>query len=139
MALYDYRIALGSNVALGSLSNIESILAPYADGRILAPAVQPVNPFPVRTVLMNGRTRGDGRIDLVWSWNVMPILAFKYIQDTFFSSGTVVSAAVTIYTRRHDRNTYQRYNAYATLPTGTYDRNTMRGVAWVFTNLSTPT
>lgn len=115
MAFYDYRIAVGSSVALGSLVNIEDVLWPYTAPLRIAPRSQPVNLYPIRTIMGSGRERGDGAINHVWEFTALRQSAVQYLLHTFlFSSG--VSTAVTIYTRLHSTGTYARYNAYAVLP-----------------------
>jgi hypothetical protein len=115
MPFYDYRIAVGSSVALASLSNIEDVLYPYTAPLRIAPRSQPVNLYPVRTTLGSGRERGDGMIAHVWEFTALRQSAVQYLLHTLlFSSG--VSTAVTIYTRLHSTGTYARYNAYAILP-----------------------
>ena len=113
---YSYSIAVGSSVALGSLSNIEDLIHPYTRPRRITVRSQMVNAFPVRTVLGSGRERGDGTISHSWEFTAIPKAAVDYLMTYLFSSGTVVSTAVTIYTRRHELDDYARYNAYAILP-----------------------
>jgi hypothetical protein len=125
MPFYDYRIAVGSSVALGSLSNIEDVLYPYTAPLRIAPRSQPVNLYPVRTVLGSGRVRGDGAIDHAWEFSGLRQTAVQYLLHTLlFSSG--VSTAVTIYTRLHSTGTYARYNAYAVLPAPGQDLEYLR-------------
>ena len=116
MSFYDYRIAVGSNVALGSLSNIEDILWPHTKPLRIAPRSQPPNLYPVRTTLGSGRVRGDGLIQATWEFTGIKVSAVNYLLNTYLFSGGVVSTAVTIYTRLHSANTYARYNAWAVLP-----------------------
>lgn len=113
---YDYRIAVGSSVALGSLINVEDLLWPYTNPRRIVPRSQPVSAFPVRTVLGSGRERGDGTINHAWEFTALNKAAVDYLHTYLWSSGTVVSTAVTIYTRQHELDQYTRYNAYAVLP-----------------------
>ena len=127
MSFYDYRIAVGSNVALGSLSNIEDILWPHTKPLRIAPRTQPVNAFPVRTVLGSGRVRGDGTINHAWEFTAIPKAAVDYLYTYLWTAGTVVSTAVTIYTRRHELDDYARYNAYAILPVVGQDIEYLRG------------
>ena len=129
MPVYDYRWALGSNVALSSLTNVETDLLPYTHGITVAPTSQPVNPFPVRNVALSGVMRGEGTITHQWVFSVLPIAALDYILDTYLTVGgaLVVSRAMTIYTRRHDRLTYNRYNCNLTLPAGGVDYQFKRG------------
>ena len=121
MAFQDYRWALGSSVALASLVNFEDDVKPNnrkVAGGTLYPVIiqsQPVNAFPVRTLALSGKERGDGIITQVWSV-ALAELGWQYVLDTYLSSGTVVNAAMTIYTRRADLGDHARYNANLTLP-----------------------
>lgn len=145
MAISDYRWAAGNNVALANLKNIENELRPR-NYRTVGDAPknvgirsQPVDAFPVRTRLMNGQERGDGRIDHALDM-VLMTYAVRYVLDTYLSSGTVVSAPMTLYTRRHELDSYARYNANLTLPSVEngdleYLRQGVFRVRWRFTNL----
>ena len=121
MAFQDYRWAAGSSVALGSLLNVEDDIKPnnrkVAAGKLYPVIIesQPVNAFPVRTLALSGKERGDGIIPHLWDL-VLAELGWQYALDTYLSSGTVVNAAMTIYTRRHDLGDFARYNANLTLP-----------------------
>ena len=112
---YDYRIAVGSSVALGSLVNVEDLLFPYTKPLRLAPRSQPVNLYPIRTQLGSGRERGDGTIAHIWEFSAIKLAAINYLLHTYLFASSV-STAVTIYTRLHSANSYARYNAYAVLP-----------------------
>ncbi len=116
MPTYSYSIAVGHNVALASLTNIENIPQFQYHGAALPPSTQPVDLFPVRERVLSGKEIGGGTINHVWTWQVLPIAALEYIEDTFLSSGTVTWANVTIYTRKHNQQTYGRFNAYIILP-----------------------
>lgn len=139
---YQFAIASGWNVALASLTNVEALLYPYTKPRLIPPKTQPINLFPVRTVLFSGRPRGDGRVDHVWVFDVLPAAALQYLVATFYSNATVVSAQVTINTRRQELGltTYSRYNAYAELfvpgDSMRYDRKFFRDVQWRFYKLT---
>jgi hypothetical protein len=119
--IYSYAWAAGHGVALASLTNVETDIGNFnyrvAGAAFTRVAIQsqPVDAFPVRTVLDAGYERGDGRIDHAW---VMTLAKYgiKRILDEFLSSGTVVSASVTINTRRHELDDYKRWNAYLILP-----------------------
>jgi len=113
---YDYRIAAGHNVALAALVNVETLPGFAGAGVRIPPASQPVNPYPNRVVALSGREYGDGVITHVWEFSTLPIAALEYLITTYLSGGTLASAPVTIYTRRHDRGVYARYNAYLTYP-----------------------
>lgn len=141
MALYDYRWATGHGVALGSLVNVEDDLLPYTRGVRIAPKTQPVDPFPVRVKTLDGLVHGDGAINHAWTFAALPIAALDYIIDTYLvtTGSQVVSKAITIYTRRHDRLTYTRYNAYLVLPQPdadyTYNKKLVFNLRLTFSNL----
>lgn len=117
MSFYDYRLAVGSSVALASLSNVEDILYPYTKPRRIPPHSQPVNLYPVRTILGSSRERGDGTVFHSWQWDALPAQAINFFLYSYLFSGGAISTAVTLYTKRHDaNNTYARYNAFAVLP-----------------------
>ena len=113
---YDYRIAVGSSVALASLQNVEDLLLPYTTPRRIVPRSQIPDLFPVRTTLGSGRTRGDGAATGYWEFTALPVAAVDYLMTYLWAGGAVVSTAVTIYTRRHELDDYARYNAFAVLP-----------------------
>lgn len=125
MAYYDYRIAVGSSVALASLSNIETLLWPYTRPLSIAPRSQPVNLYPVRTILGSGRERGDGMITHAWEFTALKQAAVGYLLHTYLFASSV-STAVTIYTRLHSTGAYARYNAYAVLPAPGQDMEYIR-------------
>ena len=127
MPFYSYSIAVGSSVALASLSNIEDVLLPYTRPLRIAPRSQPVNAYPIRTVLGSGRERGDGLVTHAWEFDALPAQAVNYLLYVYLFSGGAVSTAVTLYTRRHDANAYARYNAYAVLPVPGQDLEHLRG------------
>lgn len=127
MSFYDYRIAVGSSVALASLSNIEDVLYGVTRPRRIAPRSQPVNAYPVRTILGSGKERGDGTINHAWEFTAIPVTAVNYLLNVYLFSGGAVSTAVTIYTRVHSANTYARYNAWAVLPAPGSDLEYLRG------------
>ena len=126
MPFYSYSIAVGSSVALASLSNIEDVLLPYTQPRRIPPRSQPVNLYPIRTILGSGRERGDGTVFHAWEWDALPAQAVNYLLYSYLFSGGVVSTAVTIYTRRHETNSYVRYNANAVLPVPGQDLEHLR-------------
>ncbi len=149
MAFDDYRWALGHDVALGSLIHIGTQLKPYNRKQsgwawhnvgIQSP---PLDDFPVREMLLSGQIRGDGMVNtrLVM---VLGILAVQFIEDFWFSGGTVESVAGTFYLRKHSRiNTYVRRNGYITLPSqeaGTFEylRQNVARVTYELTDLTEP-
>lgn len=130
MAFYEYAIASGFNVALLSLTNVETLLG-------YPPNVQPVDPYPVRQITLSNRVIGSGTPVVIWTFrDAVPITVVKTIEDTFFSNGVDLWANVTINTRRHNRSDYERYNAIASLPQPqvnyTYDRRFAFNLTWEF-------
>lgn len=136
---YQYAIGSGWNTALTSLTNPENLSQFVVRGNPAPPTSQPVNLYPIREITGSGQPIGHGRVDHVWLWPLLPQAAVLWLEDTFFSSGTVVSAQVTINTRLHNRGTYSRFNAYAELFAPgrdyTYDRQMFRNVALIFHGL----
>lgn len=118
MPIYSYAWANGFDVALVNLSNVEDYLFPYTKPRRIAPRSQPVDLFPVETVMMDQSVRGDGAISHAWEMT-LPTAAYAYIMTDKFSGGSVKSAAQTISTRRHELGTYARYNCYLVQPSRT--------------------
>ena len=122
MSFSNYRWALGWDVPLNDLILIESQLQNFNRKQsgwawhnvgIQSP---PLDDFPVREMMLSGQIRGDGMVNtrLVM---VLGVLAVAFIEDFWFTGGTVESAAGTFYLRRHVRgNTYVRRNAYIALP-----------------------
>lgn len=145
MALYDYRIATGHDVALGSLDNIEDVFLSVLNRRILLPPkTQPVNPYPIQTPLGSGRVSGHGTVTHIWHWDIFPYACLKKLLDDYLTtSGTVVnSKACTIYTRDHPLETYRRYNAYIVKPIPgddfTWDRKHIFNLNLRFNDLREP-
>lgn len=134
-AQYDYRLAAGHSVALASLNNIETHVGQQnrkaAGGRLYPVGItSPVlDPFPVRTGLLSGRERGDGFITHEWNLK-LTTLGARYLLFTYLTNMTVVSSAVTIYTRRHVNGDYGRYNAYLILPSRQAGDITYLGQGW---------
>lgn len=140
MALYDYRWATGHDVALSSLTNVEDDLATYQiNSTIIVPRTQPVNPFSQETISLDGYQVRDGLTNHEWIMTGLSRTAVKYIEDTYMNTNK--SAEITIYTRRHNRDAYQRYNAF--IAPFTFDPESYGGYAFdeliiTFTNLTTP-
>lgn len=110
MPFYDYRLALGWNVALGSLTNAEDVFGQ-------PPVTQPLDRFPVRRLALAGLETGGGRIDTEWQFlDVLPLAALDSFLTTYFAAGASVAVQVTLYTRLRDLDEYRRYNAYMVQP-----------------------
>ena len=124
---YSYSIAVGSSVALGSLSNIEDLIFPYTRPRRITVRSQMPDMYPVRTTLGSGKVRGDGAAQATWEFTAIPVAAVNYLYTYLWSGGSAVSTAVTILTRRHELATYARYNAQAIQPVPGQDLEYLRG------------
>lgn len=114
----EYAIGAGFNLAVASLTGVSSITQLNVDGRVRGPKTRPVEYFPTRVQTLSGKVYGDGNITHEWRFGVMLPSGLNYIQDTYLNgaSSLRVSDAVTIQTRRHDREGWQRFNAYLNLP-----------------------
>jgi hypothetical protein len=142
MPLYDYRIGSGHGLALGSLTNIENLIWPYVRPRLVAPSSPPINWAPVKTQLMDGSRSGDGRVDHVWEFSVLPLTALDYLIDLLLTTGGVIvdSKACTIYTPDWEAGgTSVRCNAYILRPQPgiDYTRRGRKaiGLRWPFQDL----
>lgn len=113
----EYAWYPGHNIALATLVAVQTV-ADFTYGGLGVQIVSdPVNAYPLRTRLESGRERMDGRIDHTWRVaRGVTIAAVDYVIDTYFSTPTGLDAAITINTRRHDRGTWARYNAYLAYP-----------------------
>jgi hypothetical protein len=135
----SYAWATGHDVADGSLVSIVADLTPYNDNVDVVLRSQPVNRFPVRVQTMDGSISGGGFLEHTLTAVVLMRAAMDYIQDTYLSNGTVASAAVTVRLRLHDRDTWQRYNAYLEIynpdDDGTYELGEFKNVQLRFHNL----
>jgi len=141
----EYGWAAGHGVALAALNSVANELQArnrrQATGALYRVGVrsQPVDAFPVRVMLGAGYEWGGGRIDHEWQMT-LAAYAVDYVMDTYLSSGASVKAAMTINTRKHDLNTYGRYNCYLHLPSRSrgdieYVRQGVFRVTWRFTSL----
>lgn len=145
MTLSQYAIASGSNVALASLNNVANQIGQQnrlvVGGKLYPVGISsPVlDSFPVRVDLASGRQRGDGFVGHEWILT-LATYGVRYLLFTYLTNMTVVSNAVTIYTRRHIDGDYGRYNAYLILPSRlagdiTYVRNGVFRVRMRFNKL----
>lgn len=136
--LTDYRWGVGQGLALAALRHVETDLWPFTKPLRIAPRSQPVDPFPVRTMVQAGYELGDGRIDHAWQMT-LPTAAIEYVIETKFSLTSTTYSACTIYTRRHDHDDFARYSAYLTRPKPGQDivylRQGVFRVTWRFTAL----
>lgn len=145
MANPDYRWAAGLAVALGSLKNVATELYPYnyqdvtTDRALVGVISPPLDAYPVRYVKGSGREGGGGILNTEWNLTITA-RAYKYVLDTYLSSGSAIDAAMTIYTRLHAIDSYARYSAYMVLPSAAegdleYVRQNVLRVRFRFRNL----
>ena len=117
----EYAWALGFSVAQGSLVNVANDIGAYnrreAGGKLYPVGITSsnVDPYPIRDVPLSGYVRGDGMVNVYWEM-VLGILGWQHMRTVYFDSGADVAVNMTIYTRRHDLGTYQRYNPIAEQP-----------------------
>lgn len=112
MAIYDYRIGVGYNVALGSLTNIEDI-TPTNDIAFAPPnAISTYSPG-IRRTRTDSRDYFAGKKTCSWVFSMLTWKQVEYLMDTYCNS--LYDGPVTIYTRA-GRTTYARFNALMKLP-----------------------
>ena len=117
----DYAFAAGWNVALASLNKVQTHLGSRnrltPTGKLIPVSIRAsiIDPFPVRVNPLDGGETGDGFVTQDWLLT-LALYGYKYLLDTYFASETVTQANWTIYTRRHQLATFQRFNAIAVLP-----------------------
>lgn len=113
-----FKWAAGLNQPTGSLTLVEEDLLPYTKPFQLHPNSQPVEPFPVRRLTLDGYERGDGEMSAMWEFAKLPLSALYYTFDTYLTSnGTLLdSAPMTFETLKRADDTYARYNGYLALP-----------------------
>ncbi len=124
---YQYAIAIGSDVPLVSLANVQGLLYPFnrvssADARMqLGVVSQPPNFAPVRIQSLDGQENRDGIT--YHAWDLMLTTGavnfwLNYLWPNAVSSvAGSISTAVTINTRQAQFANYTRQNCYAIYPT----------------------
>jgi len=116
----------GWNAPDGSLVTVYNDLAPYCTpymGISIEPKSGLVNTFPIRSLTLDGASRGDGMIPVGWQMG-MPIQAWVHIISAYFSGGTVTSVKMTIVTARYELATpFVKANVWMNLPIQTVDYN----------------
>lgn len=122
MPNYLYALATGWDVALASLTNMETFFLPYVAPygiTSLAPSSPTYDPFPVEKEMMDGYIRGDGEPLVEWGIKALPYTALKAYIDTYLTTDGIIvkSKKATIYTRRKELATYQRANVWTLYPT----------------------
>lgn len=117
----DYAIAAGWNAADGSLVTIPTLLSAYTLPTMGAVQLTPksglVNPYPIRTLPLSSRERGDGTVNEEWYFAAMPMTGFRYLMSTYFGSSAGKGVPVTICTARYDTSAiWYKFNAFWSYP-----------------------
>lgn len=131
---YSYAILLGTDVALGSLRNIEAWLGSVnrvASGEPTAAVAivsEPPDLAPIRNLALDGREYRDGMAFHVWNMTLTTGGVSAWLNYLFSAAVAAetgdISIAVTINTRQHQFSSYARLNALAIYPTlPTQDNN----------------
>lgn len=110
---YSYRLGVGHSVALGSLTNIETI-TPTGGTRFYPPDCYGSYNPGVAKVRTDGQLYFAGFPSVQWRFRRLTWVQHRYLMTTYCSSG--YSGKVTIYTTTDNPNTYARYNAIMVLP-----------------------
>lgn len=124
---YQYAIALGSDVPLVQLANVQGLLYPYnrvtsSDARMqLGVVSDPPNFNPVRIQTLDAQESSDGIVYHAWDM-LLTQGAVSYWLNLIWPNAVAsptgdISTAVTIYTRQHQFANYTRQNCYAIYPT----------------------
>lgn len=131
---YQYAIALGSDVTLVGLANVQALLFPYnrvtsADARMqLGVVSDPVDFAPIRIPTLDSQESRDGITYHAWDLMLTSGAVnfwLNYLWSAAVSSVTgSISTAVTINTRLAEFSTYTRQNCYALYPTRQSATNT---------------
>lgn len=121
MSTSPHAWGAGSNLPLASLSNISDQLYGYnrqsasAPRRAVGITTEIEDLFPVaKTTLdyaVSGAGMGEGALTLT-----LFASALKFVGDTYFSSRTVKSVAMTLYAPRLELGTNDRMNVYLVWP-----------------------
>ncbi len=124
---YQYAIALGSDVPLVSLANVQALLYPYnrvtsADARMQLGVVSDPPSFnPIRIQTLDAQESSGGIVYHAWDLMLTQGAVnfwLNYLWPNAVASPTgSISTAVTIYTRQHQFGNYVRMNSYAIYPT----------------------
>lgn len=112
MTFSRYMIAAGANVALTSLTNIETI-KPSGDRYFYAPQAIPFGSPGQRKRKLNGVAFFAGYPAVDWRFAVLTRKQYEYLKSTYCSGS--YSGLVTIYTTLSG-NTFARYNAVIDVP-----------------------
>lgn len=148
MAVELYAWALGSNIALVSLNNIEAEVQAHSANHALWQTATnfvfspPLNLFPNRGSTMDGRAFSQGRLKHYIEMTI-PQEAYQYQLTTYLSGGTVIDVPITIYLKKKGYTSpWVRYNANLVYPENdgesgdfTYLTNGVVFVRYQLTNL----
>lgn len=118
MAMWsEYAWAVGHDVDLADLVNVEDDLLDACDGLYVHPTNAPIDRLPVRERTLDGEERGEGTISHVWNF-VLPLAAIQYIITEYFTVGgiAVPSRDMTINTFDVELGTFTRWNAKVARP-----------------------
>lgn len=119
MDYYHYparKWGLGHNQLSTSLVSVEEQLYVTSKPFLLPPSAQPVNPYPVETMLLSGKVRGDGMMSSQWEWGFMPIPTFQAMMTWLFPDEEK-AAPITIAERMPEIDEeYRRFNCWAVRP-----------------------
>lgn len=86
-------------------------------------ASQPLDRYPVRDTMNSGRETGDGTPDHAIIVRRATRELSAHIENTYLSSGTVVSTQMTVRLFLHDLNTWRDYNCWFKLYSPSQDGN----------------
>lgn len=117
--LYDYRIAPGWNLPLGSLTNVETI-TPAGERTIYPPASYGTYDPGQIAMQLNGIEKFRGYASLNWDWKGNPGGYITYGQAkhlrVWICGSLNFSGTATIYTPTLYPGVYERYNTVAVFP-----------------------
>lgn len=119
---YEYAIGVGHGLPLGSLTNVELLVAP-GDWRNFYPpnAYSAFNPGVPRVRLDSYRDF-TGFNSMVWNFELLTRAQYHYLKDVYCIGGGY-TGTVTI-NSPNENGTYTRYNAVMNIPTpAELDRN----------------
>lgn len=138
----DSAWGAGWNVPDGSLVLFSTDLSPYTVPRMgitITPRAPLIDMFPIRSLTLDGSERGDGQVNLNWGVAGVYYAAEGYIEDTYLSGGTIVSAKMTIVTWQRNHNVLKKFNCWLNLPKPgqdySYDSNFVLDLQLRFTDL----
>ncbi len=108
-----YKIASGSNVAIGSMSDITT-LKPTGDEFFADPKVLPLYNDGILKIAGDGSTYIQGYAVQPWFWTRLTFKQYDYLRDTFCAGG--LSGNVTVLVNVAGDATLTRMNAVLIMP-----------------------